>query len=63
MREQMLRVLTTQITAEHKVEDKESILVVLESVAKVDEEWVVDLESVSKWKSCEERTSSKSLLS
>jgi hypothetical protein len=34
---------TTQIAAQHKVEDKETVLVVLESIAQIDDEGVVDL--------------------
>jgi hypothetical protein len=34
---------TTQVPTEHEIEDKETILVVLESVSKVDNEWMVNL--------------------
>lgn len=34
---------TAQITAEHEVEDKETVLVVLESIAEIDDERMVDL--------------------
>jgi hypothetical protein len=34
--------LTTKVTAEHQIEDKVAVLIVLEGIAKVDDEGVVD---------------------
>lgn len=34
---------TAQIPAEHEIEDKETVVVVLESISEVDDEWMIDL--------------------
>jgi hypothetical protein len=38
--------LTPKITAEHKIQHKEAIFVILESISQVDHKWVVDLGDV-----------------
>lgn len=39
---------TAEVTAEHQVEDKEAVLVVLEGVAQIDDKRVVDLNDAAK---------------
>ena len=61
--------LTSQIPPEHKVENEETVFVVLESISQVDDEWMVDLHRVLKLDSGEvsqsphKRTSSSNLRS
>jgi len=35
---------TPQVTSQHKVKDKETIIVILKSITKIDDEWVINLE-------------------
>ena len=37
------RALTSEVTSKHKVKDEKAVLVVLESIAQVDDERVIDL--------------------
>ncbi len=37
---------TSQVATEHEIEHEETVLIVLKSVAEVDDEWVVDLNVV-----------------
>ena len=37
------RVLTSEVASEHEVEDEKTVLVVLEGIAQVDDERVIDL--------------------
>ena len=39
--------LTSQIPPEHKVENEETVFVVLESISQVNNEWMIDLEKAN----------------
>lgn len=44
------RVLTSEVTSKHEVEDEKAVLVVLEGIAQVDDERVIDLNDSTKRK-------------
>ena len=36
--------LTSKVTSQHQIQNKKTILIVLECVAQIDNEWMVDLQ-------------------
>ena len=43
--ENVWEVRTTEVTTQHKIQHKEAILIILERITHVDDEWVIDLET------------------
>jgi hypothetical protein len=39
--------LTSEIAPKHEVQNKKAVLIILKSIAQVDDEWVIDLAAVS----------------